>query len=384
MTAKQQTSYTIPAAMQTKFQPRQATISNRVRGSDLLELISVNQGQSFDLGHIVTSGMLTAQASARLATLSRAYQRIKWHSLKFMIESSFSTVSGGGFVACFVRDPDDQPPEDPLERVRWAMAQQQSADSKWYESVGLNVGEAPDLLFTSATAEKRTYSPGEFFIVSKGGPGQVGTITVSFSWDVTLSEPTIDLNSAPVSVVAPFDCLFRGLRTGDSGLTLARVKTASENPTTTSTTWVTGTDLTMEVGDLFALPHPVQMLGQLPAGSEYYHFVITHCVVCTDGNVVGLVSVGDEYFAPAMTTMTSLPPGFETTIWSNVVGCYGNMVLAGEELKLIRPSTGRRSHAYTQFGLREVGAGGKRRYPAPKTEETVERQTPLMDLSGER
>ena len=133
----------------TRQQPKQSTVSTTQSGCDNLDILSMTASSAYPLGAVILSGVVTAESSARLATLSRAYQRVRWNSLRFTIEGAFPTTAGGGYVTCFVRDPTDVPPEDPREAVRWAMAQQHSSDNKWYDSTGLAVGRSPGLLYTS-------------------------------------------------------------------------------------------------------------------------------------------------------------------------------------------------------------------------------------------
>jgi len=136
--------------------------------------------------------MLTCNTSTRLAQIANAFQRVRWNSIRFTIEGAYPSTSGGGYVVCFVRDANDSPPSSLPEALKWAMAQQHCADAKWYDSVALSVGRSPDLLYTSAGGGVRFESPGSLFVIAKGGPNQVGSLTITMHWDVTLSEPCID------------------------------------------------------------------------------------------------------------------------------------------------------------------------------------------------
>ncbi len=380
------TSYTIPVATNTRSQPRQSTASTRVKGCDLLELTETAAGQVYKLGTPVVRGMVTAEASARLSTLSRAFQRIKWHNLRFTVEGAYSTASGGGYIACFVRDPTDQPPKDPLEVVRWAMAQQHSADSKWYESVGLNVGQSPDLLYTSVSDTPRLYSPGTLYIVSKGGPAQVGSLTVSFHWDITLSEPTIDSNPVTDSLKMPLDCGFLWLAATAEGMPLQYINTSSDNPEAVGFLQLKASMLgtNLEPGSLLTLAQPVVLTGHHSANDKEVAVQVTHLVVLSNGDVHGVVEVGLDYYVISTSAVTDLPGGFKNSVWSNVFGGYGTKVPAGAVLEVVGRGRATAPRASTQFGLRRVETTGKKVHPADYVTEVSQQQFPIVDLSGEQ
>lgn len=380
------TSYTIPVATNTRSQPRQSTASTRVKGCDLLELTETVAGQVYKLGTSVVNGMVTAEASARLSTLSRAFQRIKWHNLRFTVEGAYSTASGGGYIACFVRDPTDKPPKDPLEVVRWAMAQQHSADSKWYESVGLNVGQSPDLLYTSVSDTPRLYSPGILYIVSKGGPAQVGSLTVSFHWDITLSEPTIDNNLVTDSLKMPLDCGFHWIAATAAGLPLQYINTSSDNPEAVGFLQLKASMLgtNLEPGSLLTLAQPVVLTGHHSDNDREVAVQVTHLVVLSNGDVHGVVEVGLDYYVISTSPVTDLPGGFKNSVWNNVFGGYGTKVPAGSVLEVVGRGRAMAPKAFTQFGLRRVETTGKKVHPADYVTEVSQQQFPIVDLSGEQ
>lgn len=165
--------------------------STRQRGTDLLENMSITN-QTYPTGDVVLSASVTAQSTRRLKDLASTFQRIKWHRLVFTVEGAFPTTTGGGYIAAFVRDPTDQPPADGLERLRWVAARSCMVDCKWYDCGRVIVPQTPDLQYTSHDAQDdpRWWSPGTLYIISKGGPGQPGSLTIKMDWDITLSMPS--------------------------------------------------------------------------------------------------------------------------------------------------------------------------------------------------
>lgn len=165
--------------------------STRQRGTDLLENMAITN-QTYPTGDVVMSASVTAQSTRRLKDLASTFQRVKWHRLVFTIEGAFPTTTGGGYIAAFVRDPTDQPPSDGLERLRWVAARSCMVDCKWYDCGRVIVPQTPDLQYTSHDAQDdpRWWSPGTLYIISKGGPGQPGSLTVKLDWDITLSMPS--------------------------------------------------------------------------------------------------------------------------------------------------------------------------------------------------
>lgn len=192
----------IPAATRTRQQPSQPTRSITISGSDNLTVVSMSNSSNHPLGSNVFHGTLTAGSTKRLEQLAKSYQRVKWNKIAFTIEGAFPTTAGGGYVAAFIRDPTDTKPLDPHDAIQWAMAQQHSRDAKWYDSVRLDVRATPDLLFTSHGSDRRFYSPGSIYVISKGGPAQVGALTINLQWTVTLSEPSVE-NAGGVTETLP-------------------------------------------------------------------------------------------------------------------------------------------------------------------------------------
>jgi len=339
------TSLTIPAAMQTRYQPKQITISNRIQGSDNLEVLSTAASTVYPLGATVIAGGLTAHSSARLSSLANAFQRVRWNAMSFTIEGAYPTTSGGGYVTCFVRDPDDLPPTDPVQAVKWAMAQQHSADAKWYDSVRLNVGRTPDLLFTSVGDSARLFSPGTLYVISKNGPAQVGSLTINFHWDVTFSEPTSETNqkglsewTVPMDLTLPLS-VASGAATHLS-LCTSNATPPSPDPAVTARVAKTPASLglgAMPIGTYLRMKNPVTVLGVYNNAGATVNVNINGFVV-TATEVIAVSehpnSNGAYFFLLGGLTSNSLPTGYQNSDWHTIGHGFGAVLMQGEKLSI--------------------------------------------------
>lgn len=380
------TSYTIPAATMTRSQPRQATVSTTQSGSDNLDILSMTTGSHYPLGSVILMGAITAEASARLATLSRAYQRIRWNNIRFTIEGAFPTTCGGGYITCFVRDPTDSPPEDPREAVRWAMAQQHSSDNKWYDSSGLNVGRSPNLLFTSNGDGLRFSSPGNFYIISKGGPAQVGSLTVNFHWNVTLSEPTIETDRSGSSFTLKEDLVFPFVP--DNGyFLLSRVTVPAPDPHGVTVEPVTLAELgqpNMAKGTYLSFPQPVVVTGMYNTGNDYIPLYVSGLVVTGEQKLAAVYILNSTEFYVAAQGVADPIPGFVMSDWHILSGGMGASLEPGFEIAVYANPT-----ALVPMSVDIFTAHGKRKLLIPG--KRIAANTPVNDqhratvaLSGER
>lgn len=327
---------TMPAATLTRYQPRQETVSSRLKGTDNLSIISTAAGTNYTLGTEIISGAITARSSIRLGSLSQAFQRIRWNSLAFTVEGAYPTTSGGGYIACFVRDPDDIPPSDPVEAVKWAMAQQHSADAKWYDSVKLMVGMSPDLLFTSPGIAPRLYSPGTLFIISKGGPAQVGALTVNFHWDITLSEPTSEVKAAPTNTwTAPRDFYLPFAPT--AALPLSRCNVAAADPHLAAlapeTVFTTGL-ANFSPGTYLRLKEPRPITGEYNTGNDYIPIYISGFTIATNLQLQAVAELGGEFFLISIGSQAVPTTDYQVTNWHLLSGGFGAIVQTGEVLDI--------------------------------------------------
>lgn len=160
--------------------PRGTTIT--VSGEDRLFSLDIKKGAS-----VFTNIDISPGVSQRLGTISRAYQRIRWNSVKVIVTPQASTMTNGGYVCGFIMDPEDR-----AITARDLSASQGSQTKKWYESAVVNMPSKPDLLYTSPGEDSRLSTPSTFWVIGEGEPSSDITVIITFLWSVTLSVPTLE------------------------------------------------------------------------------------------------------------------------------------------------------------------------------------------------
>lgn len=140
-------------------------------------------------GTPVADILITTQILASLAQVAKNYQRIRWRSLRFIINGGASSLVSGSALAAFIRDASDSLGHDPRERVR---AQPGAKTMKWWQNTVVAARPANDKLYTSVSASARLYSPGRFVLLSDLAPSAVSPLTVDCEWEVELSERSLE------------------------------------------------------------------------------------------------------------------------------------------------------------------------------------------------
>lgn len=126
--------------------------------------------------------LVTPSMFSRLATVAKAYQRIRYTRLDFVIETQMSTATSGGYVAGFVRDP-----ADVVDTLNQLMAQDGAIATKWWQSATIAATPPTRLYYTSESAEIREYSPGRLVFMVDGRSSQNGSFTIYARWAVELT-----------------------------------------------------------------------------------------------------------------------------------------------------------------------------------------------------
>lgn len=185
--------------------------SNRATGVDIApSRIPATRGGSisvsgedrlaaFDLkakATVFSSIQISPGASSRLSTLAKAYQRIRWNSVRIIVTPQASAMTNGGYVCGFIMDPSDE-----AITAKDLTASQGSQTKKWYESAVVQMPGKTDLLYTSPGEDPRLNVPSTFWIISEGPPSSDLTVIVTFHWTVTLITPTLeDISSSSFSL----------------------------------------------------------------------------------------------------------------------------------------------------------------------------------------
>lgn len=185
---------TMPVAlngMGVKYSGNRSVTHSGLDHLSLIEVVAPNT--NYPAGTVVFDTVIDAKTLTRMSDIASTFQKVRWHQCNFVIESSFTTGSNGMFTACFISDPQDVLPVDPLERAAWARAQASSIDMKWWDSANLIMPACSSELFTDTIVKSdlRLWSPGRLVIISNGGPNQPGSIKISMRWHATFTSPTV-------------------------------------------------------------------------------------------------------------------------------------------------------------------------------------------------
>lgn len=133
-------------------------------------------------GAIKCSLLVTPALFTRLATVARAYQRIRYKSLRFVIDTQIGTTTSGGYVVGFVRDPADD-----VTTLNSLLAQKGSVATKWWQTSSVTATPPNKLFYTSESVEIREFSPGKLILMVDGKASQVGSFTIFAHWTVELT-----------------------------------------------------------------------------------------------------------------------------------------------------------------------------------------------------
>lgn len=178
-----------PVTYRSRIKNSLATSQLILEGQDQLAFVA--DVSKLNDGDIVVAEEITAASFPRLAATSRTFQRIKYHKLKFDVQSQMPTSTSGGFISAFITDPNDLVSGTPDGKER-LMANKGSMATKAYDSFSVIGKPSQSPLFTNQVGEPRLYSPGQFVMVVNGKLSQEGSVMVTCKWKVTLSQPTVE------------------------------------------------------------------------------------------------------------------------------------------------------------------------------------------------
>jgi hypothetical protein len=193
-----------PPAKSKKTKPKQpqnqASVGNSLpslvkqQGSDVASLSGVDRlfhvpdVKDYQDGKLVCDILIEPSAFDRLDVVASAFQRIVYKSLRFKVVTQINTLTSGGYVCAFVRDPSDVMDNGSLNRLT---SMRGSVTTKWYQSAIISAN-SPTSYFTSSGVEIREFSPGRFVLMADGAATQSGSLTIFVEWAVQLSGPSIE------------------------------------------------------------------------------------------------------------------------------------------------------------------------------------------------
>lgn len=163
--------------------PKGETIA--VSGEDRVGAFDIKANTTVFLNHDISPAV-----SQRIATISRAYQRIRWNSVRIIVTPQASAMTNGGYVTGVIMDPSDR-----AVTAKDLSASQGSQTKKWYETASIAMPKKPDLLYTSSGEDPRLSIPATWWLIGEGAPSSNLTVVVTILWNVTLSIPMMEDNS---------------------------------------------------------------------------------------------------------------------------------------------------------------------------------------------
>lgn len=159
-------------------------------------IVTVKDATTLTPGKSVVSLLITPLIADRLRAASQMFQKIKYHKLVFRVNSQCSTMTAGGYVAGFVKDPADEIPSESVA-VQYLMSNTGSYTQPWWRSTVHNIRASQRMFFTDKPAlgadAIREYSPGRFYVIVDSTPSQTCPVTVDLEWTVELREATFKL-----------------------------------------------------------------------------------------------------------------------------------------------------------------------------------------------
>lgn len=130
-----------------------------------------------------------------LARFSSLYQRVRYHNLRFEIRTSVPTTTSGGYIAAFIRDPDDLVEDLTGEALLSHLTGTEGAvQASWWSNKDVVVNQIPDLYYTGGDllkGDRRRFCPGKFVLACDGKPNQPLQFTILVHWSATFEEPAL-------------------------------------------------------------------------------------------------------------------------------------------------------------------------------------------------
>lgn len=160
--------------------PKGSTIT--ISGEDRLGAFDIKVGAA-----VFLNADISPSVSQRIATISRAYQRIKWNSVRIIVTPQASAMTNGGYVTGVIMDPSDR-----AVTAKDLTSSQGSQTKKWYETASVQMPGKTDLLYTSTGDDPRLSIPATWWLIGEGAPSSALTVVVTILWSVTLSIPTLE------------------------------------------------------------------------------------------------------------------------------------------------------------------------------------------------
>lgn len=152
----------------------------------------VEDVSKYKSGQVVVEIPVTAGSFSRLSVLAEAYQQVRYVRLDFKVASYAAANVGGGYVAGFVKDPDDKPPRGENAKLNWITAQPGSCTVRWPQQATVAATVSDRWFYTSQGTEVREFSPGSFYLLVDSKATAAAALTVWAHWRVSFRKATVE------------------------------------------------------------------------------------------------------------------------------------------------------------------------------------------------
>jgi hypothetical protein len=158
----------------------------RLTGTDRVGSLTFTQAQVV-AGATLLDMKVSCALGVRLPAVARAFERVRYHSLKLRVVPRSGITSSGGYIAAFLADPED----DQFD-VSKLVATDGAQEGRFSETRTV-VAKIPDtLFFTTEERVPRLSSPGRFVVLVDSPSDADVPFIIDLEWDVSLSIPYIE------------------------------------------------------------------------------------------------------------------------------------------------------------------------------------------------
>lgn len=155
-------------------------------------------------GTVVAELVVSANTTARLLQMSRAFQRIRFSSATLSVTAKGASSTSGGYLVAYVADVFDEPTIETLGSF------QNAQTKKWWEDTSITVSLPPTLFYTDPKSDTdRWWSPGKFVLMVDGQPSNDISLTLHASISVQLSIPALETDVQETSYVTRENIRFK-------------------------------------------------------------------------------------------------------------------------------------------------------------------------------
>lgn len=181
---------TIPASVNTASRIKSSQTKQLNLYSNTDRLAHITLPADVPRGTVIYDQVITPGVGKRLRQQAALFQKVKYVSLRFEIQTQTPTTNGGGYVVSFLHDPQMEVGSGE-NALRALTAVQGTQTSKFWQSTVYSVQTTSQQYFTLNGEDIRFFSPGRFLVLSDGPPTVPVSITILFHWTIELTRPAL-------------------------------------------------------------------------------------------------------------------------------------------------------------------------------------------------